>query len=302
MKEIFVGKTVDDAKSAAALAFSVNEADISFLILEEPKKGFLGITKGEARVEASYEPTKGHMAEVYLRTVLGALGIGSEISSKEVDGGLEIQLLGANANDAVGRRGETLDALQYLTSMSCNKNDRDYYRITLDTSGYREKRRVELEGLAVKVANSVLKNGRTSALEPMNPYERRIIHSAVSTVAGVASRSVGEEPYRKVIISSLTKNVDEAKPARRDFPNSNANTPRANGAAKPGGTPPGRSEKPAGKRDFKPAPPRKVYEGDGSTAKRLDLSTSFEKEYKKPVPKPHPEDEILSELYGKVEI
>lgn len=292
MKEIFVGKTVEDAKAAAALSFNVQEKDISFEILEEPKRGFLGIVKGEARVEASFTPSKCYIAESYLRSVMGALGLDTGMTSKVVDNGLEIKLAGDSEGTIIGRRGETLDALQYLTSMVCNKNDREYYRITLDSNDYREKRRETLEALAIKVAKSVLKNGRTSALEPMNPYERRIIHSAVSTVPGVASRSVGEEPYRKVIISSLTKRVDEQKPIRREF--NKSERPASNGA----------------KREFKPrdnsrpaaAPPRKVYEGDGSTAKRLDLSTSFEKEYKKPVPKPRPEDEITSELYGKIDV
>ena len=109
----------------------------------------------------------------------------------------------SNSNGTIiGRRGETLDAIQYLCSIIANKGDKDYFRITIDCLGYRSKRKETLEQLAVKVAKSVLRTGRSQPLEPMNPYERRVIHSAISEIEGVSSRSVGEEPYRKIIISS----------------------------------------------------------------------------------------------------
>ncbi|MDE6103981.1 MAG: single-stranded DNA-binding protein, partial [Oscillospiraceae bacterium] len=102
----------------------------------------------------------------------------------------------------IGRRGETLDALQYLSSLVANRIEGDYIRISLDSCGYREKREETLKSLAERISEKVLKNGRSTVLEPMNPYERRIIHSVVSKIDGVNSKSIGEEPYRKIVISS----------------------------------------------------------------------------------------------------
>ncbi len=118
------------------------------------------------------------------------------------ESGVTLTFDGDGSGTIIGRRGETLDALQYLASMVSNKGDKEYFRITIDSCGYREKRRKTLIELAKKISKSVLRTGRSTTLEPMNPYERRIIHSAVSEIEGVTSHSTGEEPYRKVIISS----------------------------------------------------------------------------------------------------
>jgi len=149
--------------------------------------------------------------------------------------------------------------------MIANKGDKEYFRITLDSCGYREKRRKTLEDLAARICKSVLRTGRSTTLEPMNPYERRIIHSAVSTVEGVTSRSIGEEPFRKVVISSTN--------------------PRPERAERKGGN---------RRRDNRDSRPRRR---DGEGPRKLDLSTSFEKDYKRP----KPEDDINAGLYGKIE-
>ena len=142
--------------------------------------------------------------------------------------------------------------------MIANKGDKEYFRITIDCFGYREKRKATLQQLAEKVAKSVLRTGRSQPLEPMNPYERRVIHSAISKIDGVSSRSVGDEPYRKIIISSVN--------GRR-----NGNDKRRGG----------------GRKNFD-----RQHE-----SKKIDLSTSFEKDYKRP----KPEDTIEGGLYGKIE-
>ena len=116
--------------------------------------------------------------------------------------GATITLKGADLGVIIGRRGETLDALQYLVSLCCNKLGGDYYRITVDCGNFREKREQTLKELAAKIARTVSKTGRSCTLEPMNPYERRIIHSVISETEGVTSKSIGEEPHRKVVISS----------------------------------------------------------------------------------------------------
>ena len=184
----------------------------------------------------------------------------------ENDNNMNINLEGPEMGILIGKRGQTLDALQYLASTICNKNTKDYYRITVDSCGYREKRAETLSELAKKIAASVKKNGRTAALEPMNPYERRIIHSVITEIEGVSSKSVGEEPYRKVVISS-----DNPRPYRND------------------------------KGDRKGGFKRNGGRRNGQPARDLDLKTSFEKDYKKPTPKPKPEDEMDSTtLYGKI--
>jgi spoIIIJ-associated protein len=149
--------------------------------------------------------------------------------------------------------------------MAANRSDKDYYRITLDSCGYREKRKAILEELARKISKTVLRTGRTSTLEPMNPYERRIIHAAVSEIEGVTSKSIGEEPYRKVVISSVN-----GRPDRRQ------NSGRKNGSDKP----------------------RRKKDPHERTSMDL-MKTSFEKDYKKP----KPEDTMTDgELYGKIEL
>lgn len=384
MTEIFTAKTVEEAKALAARHFGAKQENISFEILEEPKKGFFRM-KGDARVKATYisvelpaqesapqivdttahipaqeitvqeapvqteepvkeevsvqeeasvqtqasaaeetteeeaqpagessdapenprvqayfeaEPTsvpekraeeqrditdeeliagepseqslaKIEKAKAYLLSILEKMGVEAKI---EVRAGAESAILDIQAPDngmVIGRRGETLDALQYLTFMIANRGDREYYRIILNSAGYRDRRRKTLEELAAKVARNVLKTGRQTTLEPMNPYERRIIHSAVSRIEGVVSRSIGEEPYRKVVISSL-------KPRR---------------SRKPGDRPEKRNQN-----------RRRDHHRDENVASErtsMDfMKTSFEKDYKRP----KPEDDIHAGLYGKIEI
>lgn len=269
MKEIFVAKTVEEAKAAAVEAFGTNEENIRFEILEEPKKSLFGLIKGQAKISAVYEKvlSKSDIALDYIKGILKAIGLecSAEITESSEDSAV-IEVKGEDVGTIIGRRGETLDSIQYLASMVANRNDKDYFRITVDSCGYREKRRETLEDLAVKIAKNVQKTGRTSTLEPMNPYERRIIHSAVSSIEGVTSRSVGEEPYRKVVISSTSKRPEKTSQDKRNNGNNN-------------------------RRRGRNIPPRS-----------LDLSTSFEKDYVKPVPKPKPEDNMDLELYGKIEI
>ena len=199
---------------------------------------------------------KAKVARDYIISVLSAMGVNATAKVYQNDSGAVIELESSSNGTIIGRRGETLDALQYLSSMIANKSDKEYFRITIDCFGYREKRKVTLQQLAVKVAKNVLRTGRSQPLEPMNPYERRVIHSAVSEIEGVVSKSVGEEPYRKIIISSTN-------PRKKNFDKSKSRTRRK---------------------------PRRE-------PKEIDLSTSFEKDYKKPMP----EDSIEGGLYGKIE-
>ena len=136
----------------------------------------------------------------YLENILKLMNVEAELKSGETESGAKIMLEGKNLGTIVGRRGETLDALQYLTVLAANHGIEGYYRITLDTGNYREKRQKTLQALSRRMANQALKNGRNVTLEPMNPFERRIIHTAVHDIRGVTSWSVGEEPFRRVVI------------------------------------------------------------------------------------------------------
>ena len=246
MKKEFTANTVEEAKKLAAAEFGVEESKIKFNVLEEPKKGLFGIVKGEAKVEAEYEPSKAQIAADYIKGILDNMGIDSSLNVTETEDGAVIEILGDTSGAIIGRRGETLDAIQYLASMTANKGDKEYYRINVDSCGYREKRKAILEDLAVKISKTVIRTGRTTTLEPMNPYERRIIHSAVANIEGVTSKSIGEEPYRKVSISSTN---------------------------------------PRPRRDDKTGYKKGGKKNGEYTPRSLDMmKTSFEKEYKKPKP------------------
>jgi spoIIIJ-associated protein len=272
MKQVFTAKSIDEAKAMAAAEFGVEESKLAFNVIEEPKKGLFGKVKGDAKVEAEYEPTKAEIAANYIKSILRNMELDTSLTVTENEEGALIDITGDTSGTIIGRRGETLDAIQYLASMAANRNDKEYYRISVDSCGYREKRKAILEDLAAKIAKNVIRTGRTSSLEPMNPYERRIIHSAVANIEGVTSKSIGEEPYRKVVISSTNP-----KPRRENRDNK-------------GGY---------GKGGYKGN--RGGRRGDSSSRASLDnmMKTSFEKEYKKP----KPEDDLISgDLYGKIDI
>lgn len=265
MKQVFTAKTIEEAKAMAAGEFGVEESRITFNVIEEPKKSLFGKLKGEAKVEAEYVQTKAEIAAEYIKGILKNMGLDTELSITENEDGAVIEILGDTSGTIIGRRGETLDAVQYLASMAANRGDKEYYRISVDSCGYREKRKAILEDLAVKISKTVLRTGRTSSLEPMNPYERRIIHSAVANIEGVTSKSIGEEPYRKVVISPTNPRP------KRDGGKGGYNNKRGGDRRRSGGAP-----------------------------RSLDMmKTSFEKEYKKPK---HEDSLIQGDLYGKIDI
>ena len=236
MEKIYTGKLLEEAQEQAYREFEEMGADrdeVKITILEQPVKKLFG-SKGDYRISAVWEPVgaetpaaeyeaddtvqpsahevdddtilncaKIKRATKYLTQVLRALGT-EDFTIEPVRKGdmVILNIVGDNLGVVIGRRGETLDALQYLTILAGNRGEDNYCRISIDCCGYREKRREALETLAAKTARKVLKTGRRVTLEPMNPYERRIIHSKVAEIDGVSSRSTGEEPFRKVVISS----------------------------------------------------------------------------------------------------
>ena len=171
---------------------------------EEPKEEInLPEAIPAAEVDANSSAGK---AVAYLTQILNGLGCENvTVSAATVDNSIYLQIDGEKLGVVIGRRGETLDAIQYLTRLVINRGSEDYKRVSINVGNYREKRKETLEALAVKTANRVLKQGRRVTLEPMNPYERRIIHSKVAEIEGVFSNSIGEEPFRKVVISANAK-------------------------------------------------------------------------------------------------
>ena len=154
-------------------------------------------------VETAYEDLTddAKRAMEFLSGMIERMGVEAELKACETPEQLRVQLFGQNMSILIGRRGETLDALQYLTSLNVNRGREEYLRVSLDTENYRAKREEALRKLAARMANRCRKTGKRVALEPMNPYERRILHSALQADPTVTTHSEGEEPYRRVIIT-----------------------------------------------------------------------------------------------------
>ena len=206
--------SIEEAKALIAAELGVTEDAIAFEIVQEPEKKVLGIFGGTpAIVKGSViGGTAAAAAEAYLRAVLAGLGVENfTISVTENENGCVISLDGENLGFIIGRRGETLDALQYLTGLVANRADNAYYRVTLDIGNYREKREQALVALARRLGGQTARTGRRNSLEPMNPYERRIIHTTVQGMEGVISWSVGSEPNRHVIIGPSDDNPNKDK-------------------------------------------------------------------------------------------
>ena len=198
-------KSIEEALNLALEELGVSENEVTYKVVEEASKGFLGLGSKDAVIEVELKGASGNenVAEKFLADVFEAMGMEVKISSTEDDGNLNIQLEGDDMGIIIGKRGDTLDSLQYLTSLVANKDKSrdDYTRVTIDTEGYRQKREESLKALSERLANKVAKSGKKYTLEPMNPYERRIIHANLQSNEDVTTFSVGEEPYRKVVIA-----------------------------------------------------------------------------------------------------
>ena len=204
---IGTGATLDEAKEAALKALGAPEdADVKYEVLERPQAKFLGLFGGSpAKMKAYYEYEEDPMAKAkdYVLTILKNLGVeDAEISIEADEEDVRISIeCGDDYGSVIGRRGETLDAIQYLTRLVINRGSDDFRRVSINVGNYREKRENTLRALAKKNAAKVRKYGRNVVLEPMNPYERRIIHTTVQEIEGVTSHSVGSDSERKVVIT-----------------------------------------------------------------------------------------------------
>ena len=195
------GKTVDEALELALIALDTTRDQVEFEVLEEPAKAFLGIFGGnEAKIRVTKIKYVDQVAIEFLQSVLDEMNVEAEFNVNFDGKDLSVEMSGTEMALLIGRRGQTLDALQYLVSLIVNKDREDYVRVILDTENYREKRKATLEKLAKRLARKARKTRKDIVLEPMNPYERRIIHSTLQGNPYVSTRSEGDEPFRKVII------------------------------------------------------------------------------------------------------
>lgn len=206
-KEVIItAKTVEEAVAQAVVALGAPSADkIEYTVLEEGKKGFLGIGAADAKISAVYVAGGEARAIAFINNLLSDMNLEAnvEVSEGENDE-VRISITGESAAILIGHHGETLDSLQYLANLAANKRidgkKEAYTRVSVDVEGYRAKREETLRALARRMASKVVKYKKSVMLEPMNPYERRIIHSEIQNIEGVSTNSIGSENNRKIVI------------------------------------------------------------------------------------------------------
>ena len=206
-KEVITSaKTIDDAVALAVAELGAPSVDaIEYTVLEEPKKGFLGLGASDAKISATYTPGGEARAIAFVNQLLSDMCIEADMAVTEGENGeVRIAISGESAAVLIGHHGETLDSLQYLANLAANKRvdgkKEEYTKISVDVEGYRAKREETLRALARRMASKVLKYKKSVMLEPMNPYERRIIHSEIQNMEGVSTNSIGSENNRKIVI------------------------------------------------------------------------------------------------------
>ena len=199
-------KSVNEAITEACRKLGVTSDRLDYEVIEEGSNGFLGIGSKPAIIKAAVKIEKLSLednAKKFLNDVFSAMNmtVVVEIKYDEENKEMDVDLSGDDMGVLIGKRGQTLDSLQYLVSLVVNKESEDYIRVKVDTENYRERRKETLENLAKNVAYKVKRTRRPVSLEPMNPYERRIIHSALQNDKYIATHSEGEEPFRKVVVT-----------------------------------------------------------------------------------------------------
>jgi spoIIIJ-associated protein len=195
-------KSVQEAIDTALMDLNAKREDVEVEILDEGAKGIFGLigTK-QARVKVTLKETSGEKAKKFILDLFSKMKVNADVLVEENDDSVLIKIEGDDIGIVIGRRGETLDSLQYLTSLVINKSKEDYKRVVIDIENYRQKREDTLVKLANRLADRVMKYKKNITLEPMNPYERRVIHSSLQNHKYVQTYSIGDEPNRKVIIT-----------------------------------------------------------------------------------------------------
>ena len=207
--QLFTGKNVEDALTKASVELGVTSDKVEYEVIEKGSAGFIGIGSKPAKINArvkeeevivvSEAPADIEAVIVeFLSKVFAAMNLTVKINVNITEESVDVDLVGDDMGVLIGKRGQTLDSLQYLVSLVVNKKSDKYLRVKLDTENYRERRKETLENLAKNIAFKVKRTKRPVSLEPMNPYERRVIHSALQNDRYVTTKSEGEEPFRHV--------------------------------------------------------------------------------------------------------
>ncbi len=199
----FEAKTVDEALTAALLKLETTSDQIDYEVIEKENSGFLGLFSKSAKIRVCRRQKPDQVVEEFLEKLFEKMNLEVEIilDFDEEENVISIELKGEDMGVLIGKRGQTLDSIQYLTSLVVNKKNPDkYVKIKIDTENYRERRRETIENLAKNIASKVKKTRKAAYLEPMNPYERRIIHSTLQENKYVETYSEGQEPFRKVVV------------------------------------------------------------------------------------------------------
>ncbi len=200
----YQAKSVEEAITNACVDLGITADQLVYDVVEKGTSGFLGLGSKPAVIKAKKNESVRDITEDFLNQVLSAMDITAKINidieEKEKENIINVDIIGDDMGILIGKRGQTLDSLQYLVSLVINKESDKYNRVKLDTENYRERRKATLENLAKNIAIKVKRIKRPVALEPMNPYERRIIHSALQNDKFCTTKSEGEEPFRHVVV------------------------------------------------------------------------------------------------------
>ena len=214
-------KSVEEAKELVLAELGLAEDEVEIVTVEEGTKGFLGIGSKESVIEVTVKNPDVYKAKAFLKKIFEDMNLEVCINASSEGDELKVELSGENMGIIIGKRGDTLDSLQYLTSLVVNHGRDEYCKVTIDTENYREKRYNALIALAERLAEKVARTGKKYTLEPMNPYERRIIHSTLQSNDNVTTFSVGEDPYRKLVIApknAPSKSTYHKRPSLSSYP------------------------------------------------------------------------------------
>lgn len=289
-------KTIEEAIELALAELGVARENAKLELIQEPAKGFLGIGAKDAIVRATVadnskvesKPAKSgnaaprpkrqktgsgiynselpeENAKNFVSDILSAMGLDVTVTAELKDDVVNVNLDGDNMGVVIGKRGDTLDSIQYLTSLVVNQKSEDYIKVSIDTENYRQKREEALVALAERLAAKVTRTGKKFALEPMNPYERRIIHSSLQDSEDVTTFSVGQEPYRKVVIAPKNARPYSKRNGYNKSRRNESNASNGNGGyshqsyAKAESKPKSSEDTPTYKADFKPQQHKAEY-------------------------------------------
>lgn len=198
-------KTVDEAVEIALKELKIKREEAVIEVLDEGNRGILGFLSKAAKVRVTKKDTQAERAVSFLKGLMKYLKVDADITVNEEEDFIKVKFGGRNVGSLIGKHGSTLDAIQYLTSLVANRGLENHKRILVDAENYRKKREEALENLAKNMAKKVKETKKSVILEPMHPNERRIIHTALQGDSLVNTKSIGEEPHRRVVISLSTK-------------------------------------------------------------------------------------------------